>query len=177
MSQGVVPAVKAAVVYKNPTPVVVGLVPVLAFNPATGSKAIGVLTLERGIEPQKGKLALPGGYLEYEDWREGLLRELHEETTLNVCSADEVTIQSVHSVDQGKKLLLFATTPMVDESTLRDFAPNTEVTRLVVIFSPQLLAFPTHTEAVKIFFRKLTQPAPQELNRLTLPGGNLCSAE
>ena len=49
--------------WRNPLPVVVVLIPV----------EDGLLTVRRGIEPQKGHLALPGGYIDYgESWLEGL---------------------------------------------------------------------------------------------------------
>src|SRR6201994_2017003 len=59
--------------YLNPKPVAVALQPV----------AGGLLTVRRAIPPAKGRLALPGGYVEVDEtWQEALVRELFEETGL-----------------------------------------------------------------------------------------------
>ena len=48
--------------YLNPLPVVVAIVPV----------GNGLVAVRRNIEPQKGTLTLPGGYLDLkETWQEG----------------------------------------------------------------------------------------------------------
>lgn len=44
-----------------------------------------VLMVKRGVEPQMGKWAFPAGYVDYdEDPREAAMREVREETGLNV---------------------------------------------------------------------------------------------
>lgn len=61
--------------YKNPKPIAVLIIP-------TGDG--GIYTVRRGIEPCKGKLALPGGFIvEGESWREASLREAREELDLH----------------------------------------------------------------------------------------------
>ncbi len=61
--------------YLNPIPVVVLLVPV----------GNGLVVARRNIEPQRGTLVLPGGYLDLgETWQEGAARELFEETGIRV---------------------------------------------------------------------------------------------
>lgn len=167
--------IRNTVVYENPSPVAVALVPVTASNPLTGQKEVGVLILERGIPPAVGKLALPGGYLKHEDWREGLLRELKEETRIARLSVHEVQLHSVASAEQGKKLLLFGSVPIIDEKELKKFTPCKETRRLAVVFKPVELAFPTHTEALKDFFAKITTSSAA-LHKLSPPSvlNHLC---
>jgi ADP-ribose pyrophosphatase YjhB (NUDIX family) len=62
--------------YKNPVPVVV----IVVFNDVGE-----VLLIKRKEEPQKGKWALPSGFIEIgEEPEEAALRELYEETGLKV---------------------------------------------------------------------------------------------
>ena len=138
--------------YNNPIPVVVALVPVHAIDEITGEDKIGLLTVRRAIEPKSGALALPGGYLEYEDWRHALIRELREETGLDVGSEDTINLASAESVEGGKRLLLFGKTKTIEEASLKSFVPNTESSELCVIFEPTELAFPVHTEEARKFF-------------------------
>jgi ADP-ribose pyrophosphatase YjhB (NUDIX family) len=61
--------------YLNPLPVVVVLLPI----------AEGLVVIRRNVEPQKGTLTLPGGYLDLgETWQEGARRELLEETGIGI---------------------------------------------------------------------------------------------
>jgi ADP-ribose pyrophosphatase YjhB (NUDIX family) len=61
--------------YRNPLPVVVVLLPVNN----------GLVVIRRNIEPSKGTLTLPGGYIDPgESWQEGARRELLEETGIDI---------------------------------------------------------------------------------------------
>jgi ADP-ribose pyrophosphatase YjhB (NUDIX family) len=161
-----------AVTYFNPTPVVVALVPVRAINPDSGVLEIGLLTIERGIEPQIGHLALPGGYLEYEDWRAGLLRELCEETTIRIEDVSCVTLRGATSIDQNRKIIIFGGVPTIEYSALSEFIPNRESRRFEVIFEPRELAFLTHTEMARQFFDSLREAEPlEDLSALQIPRG------
>ena len=73
--------------YLNPLPVVVVLLPV-------GS---GVIVIRRNIQPQKGTLTLPGGYLDLgETWQQGAIRELREETGISI-AADTINLYDVQN--------------------------------------------------------------------------------
>ena len=63
--------------YKYPHPSVTTDCVIFGFD---GTK-LRVLLVERGIEPYKGRWALPGGFLRMDECAEtGALRELQEET-------------------------------------------------------------------------------------------------
>jgi len=130
--------------WRNPIPVVVILARVVG----------GVVGIRRGIQPGKGKLALPGGYVDYGETVEvAAAREWHEETgelalpiSFEVCSTQN---SSGHS-----KLLIFVELVegldgMLDRLPL--FVPNEEVTELVVLRGDEELAFPTHTATMRDF--------------------------
>lgn len=123
--------------WRNPLPVVVALTPV----------GKGILTVRRSIEPGKGKLALPGGYVDFgETWQEALVRELREETEALVDPA-KIEFYGIRSSTTRTTLLIFGKTPSV--SLPESFTPNEEVSELVVLTEPVELAFPTHTEMVR----------------------------
>src|SRR5215475_5134912 len=88
--------------WSNPLPVAVVLLPVSYSDGRTG-----VVLVRRDIEPYRGELALPGGFIETgESWREGAIRELREETGLQA-EPDEVQLFDVHSSFNGFTLLVF----------------------------------------------------------------------
>lgn len=160
----------SAPTYQNPVPVVVALVPVRLANPSNHGNNLGLLTIERGIEPQTGQLALPGGFLEYEDWRVGLLRELCEETGLKGYNITQVKLLDVHSVAYNTRLALFASLPVVDESELAScFAPTEECPRYQIITAPQELAFSTHTEMARRFLELQADAGALSYETLSLP--------
>lgn len=170
------PQHQAITTYRNPIPVAVAIVPVYALNLGTGRKEIGLLTIERGIAPKIGHLALPGGYIEEgEDWRAGLLRELHEETAVHITDPDCVVLKDARSIDQNRKIVLFGAVPVVDESRLENFTPHRECTRYEVIFKPQELAFDTHTALARHFFSSMWTEYSSVLHQLQFPTGFRCS--
>lgn len=128
--------------YRNPLPVVVMLVPV----------ADGLLVIRRGIEPGVGKLALPGGFLDFgEAWQEGGVREVFEETGLRL-SADEVRLFGVHSSEERGLLLVFGIVRSRTVDELPAFLPTNETTECGILREPQELAFPLHTLIVTEYF-------------------------
>ena len=73
--------------YRNPLPVVVALLPV----------GPGLVVVRRNIEPSKGTLTLPGGYLDLgESWQQGTRRELLEETGIAI-PAESIELYDVQS--------------------------------------------------------------------------------
>lgn len=81
--------------YKYPHPSVTTDCVIFGFD---GTK-LKVLLVERGIEPYKGKWALPGGFLRMEESAEqGALRELQEETGL-----ESAYIRQFHTFTEPKR--------------------------------------------------------------------------
>ena len=132
--------------YINPLPVAVALIPV---------KGRGVLGVRRGIEPRKGPVALPGGFIDVgESWQEACAREVLEEINITI-DPSKITLLTALSAPDGT-LLVMGVAPEVDEDSLPEFQPNAETMERVIITEeePLELAFPLHTQAVKAFFNK-----------------------
>lgn len=131
------------VTYRNPTPVAVAVLPVES----------GLLTVRRGIEPRRGMLALPGGYIEYgESWQAAAARELFEETGIEAPPA-KAEVFDVLSAPDGT-LLVFALLPPAIRDLLPAKPPGHESLELVVIDEPAELAFPLHTRVAAAFFER-----------------------
>lgn len=132
-------------VWRNPTPVAVAVLPVRT------DAGLGVVVVRRDIEPARGLLALPGGFIEYgEAWQEALVRELREETGL-VASADDAQLFAVHGAPAGGTMMVFGTLPEQAAGQLPPSAPTEEATEWLVVTEPVELAFSTHTRVLADF--------------------------
>jgi len=126
--------------YLNPIPVVVLLVPV----------GNGLLVARRNIEPSKGTLVLPGGYLDLgETWQEGACRELYEETGILV-PADSVTLYDV-SNGLDNTLVISGLAARQPESCLQPFS-SSETQEIALITEPVELGFPLHNLLIRRYF-------------------------
>lgn len=129
--------------YRNPLPVAVVLLPVDG----------GLLTIRRAIEPKRGELALPGGYINWgETWQDAAARELREETGITLQPAS-IRDFRVRSAPDGT-LLVFGLAPPVQASDLPEFTHDGECSERVVIREPPEMAFSLHTEVVREFFER-----------------------
>ena len=111
----------------------------------------GVLAIRRAIPPALGKLALPGGFVNWgETWQEAGAREVKEETGISILP-DELTLLGASSVAEGV-VLLFS---RARERTLEEAAwqaDPAEISEIVVLREPCELAFSTHTEQLAAHF-------------------------
>jgi ADP-ribose pyrophosphatase YjhB (NUDIX family) len=133
------------ITWRNPLPVAVVLLPV-----HNGTGRPGLVVVRRDIEPARGELALPGGYIEVgETWREAAVRELREETGL---TADPRQVGLFDVESTPGTINIFGLLPGRDAADLPPSAPTEEATEWLVVTEPLRLAFPTHTNAVAAYF-------------------------
>lgn len=126
--------------YLNPLPVVVLLVPV----------GEGLVVARRNIEPRKGTLVLPGGYLDLgETWQEGALRELFEETGILI-SPDEICLYDV-SNGLDNTLVISGLAARQPLSSLKPFS-SSETQEIALITGPVELGFPLHNLLIRRYF-------------------------
>lgn len=126
--------------YLNPVPVVVLLVPVDG----------GLVVARRNIEPRKGTLVLPGGYLDLgETWQEGAQREMYEETGILVSAADI----RLYDVSNGLDDTLVISGLAVPQplSCLKPFT-SSETQEITLIKEPIELGFPLHNILIRRYF-------------------------
>lgn len=132
-------------VWANPVPVVVLLVPV-----KDGART-GLLTVRRAIPPV-GQLAFVSGFMERgESWQQGAARELEEEAGVSVNPDDLRPLHFVSTPD-GATVLLFASAPAINAEDMPPFVPNEEASERRVIFECEPLAFPLHNEIASKYF-------------------------
>src|SRR5262245_8225707 len=107
--------------WRNPLP---GAVVLLPIDTDTGR---GLVVVRRDIDPGRGELGLPGGFIELgEAWREAAVRELREETTIEAKPGD-VRLFDVHSAPSGT-LLVFGLLPARPLADLPPSTPTEEAT-------------------------------------------------
>ncbi|HEX6869902.1 MAG TPA: NUDIX domain-containing protein [Micromonosporaceae bacterium] len=139
--------------WSNPLPVAVVLLPVSYPDGGTG-----MVVVRRDVDPYRGEIALPGGFIETgESWQEAAVRELREETGL-LAEPDEVRLFDVCSTFHGYTLQIFGLLPARPAERLPPSAPTAEATEWLVLTAPTRLCFPTHTDAMAAFFAGRSGP-------------------
>ncbi len=137
--------------FLNPLPVAVILLPV----------DDGLLLVRRNIEPQKGWLALPGGYINLgESWQQAGAREVLEETGIMI-DPDGIREFRVKSAPNGGTLLIFGLARPIGARDLPRFEPNEETQEVCIVTAPKELAFSTHTETLHEYFEIMERVKPQ----------------
>lgn len=126
--------------YRNPIPVVVVILPA----------GDGVIVIRRGIEPARGTLTLPGGYMDIgETWQEAGARELLEETGIAVTPGEIGLYEVMNGLDDT--VVIYGLANRQPESVVRPFRSN-ETEEVVLIREPRELGFPMHTQVVRRYF-------------------------
>ncbi|MFG2039154.1 NUDIX domain-containing protein [Dactylosporangium sp. NPDC048998] len=134
--------------WRNPLPVAVVLLPV------DTDEGRGIVVVRRDIEPMRGELALPGGFIELgESWQEAAARELREETSILADAAD-VHLFDVQSVHSGN-LIVFGLLPPRPLADLPASIRTEESLGFEVSVGPRPLCFSTHTDAMAAYFASL----------------------
>ncbi len=130
--------------FQNPIPVAVTLLP--AEN--------GLVVVRRGVAPNAGKLALPGGFIDLgETWQQAAARELWEETQIAI-HPDTIQLYQVHSAPDGTLLIFGLASPW--PGSLPPFTPTVESPERCIITTPTELAFPLHTQIARAYFTALS---------------------
>src|SRR5262249_50251917 len=113
----------------------------------------GLLVVRRGIEPGRGKLALPGGFIDVgETWQQAGAREVFEETGLRI-DPGEIDVFRVCSSEAGDDILvLFGLARPRAARDLPCFTPNDAATECLALPAARELAFPLHTRVVAEYF-------------------------
>lgn len=140
--------------YRNPTPVVVVIVPVWCKPEKPGYRVLKYLIQQRNIEPCKGEWALAGGFVDHmETFQQAASRELFEEVGLKQ-PPEEIELFDVVSASNGN-LLIFCASRDVDKEQIL-FKPNDEVSAIHFVDHPndQKLCFPTHNEVFVRWYEK-----------------------
>ena len=128
--------------YLNPLPVAVLLLPV----------DDGLLLVRRNLPDGRGRLALPGGFINLgESWQQAAARELLEETGVAADPGEVNHFQTLSAPDGT--LLVFGLAGRGRRSAeLPPFVPTDETVERVIATAPQELAFPLHTRVMREFF-------------------------
>ena len=131
--------------YRNPLSVSVVLLPI----------DDGLLLVRRTQNPQAGKLALPGGYIEVgETWQEAGAREVREETGFTVDAAG-IRLFDARSAPDGT-LLVFGLAPPQSSQDMPPFVASNETSEMAVAPGPLELAFLLHTEIAARYWKEKT---------------------
>jgi ADP-ribose pyrophosphatase YjhB (NUDIX family) len=143
----------ATQVWANPIPVCVLLQPV-----RDGSRS-GLLVIRRAVEPQVGRLALVGGFLEdHEDWRAGARREMREETGLEIDSGRLEPMWFASSAPRPNRVLLFSIAAELAVGDLTPMRGDGEADERGLVFGPDglsdVFAFPLHVDAAAMYFAR-----------------------
>ncbi len=134
--------------YKNPTPVAVVLVPLYSHY----DNKIKLLLIRRNIEPKKGMLAFPGGFVnEGESIETAALRELEEETGIKYDLPNSIKLWESR-ITPNNQVLVFCIANDLPENIIPTLTLNDEVSEFVVSslnVDEDNYAFPLHKEMAK----------------------------
>jgi ADP-ribose pyrophosphatase YjhB (NUDIX family) len=132
--------------------------------PVEDAGGTALVVIRRAIEPSRGRLALPGGFMEVgESWQRAVVRELEEETRI-AASARDVTLADVLT-DEAGYLLVFGLLPPRPAADLPPSEPTDETDGHELMCAPAELGFPLHTLAARRWFEGGYEPSPRTRTR------------
>jgi 8-oxo-dGTP pyrophosphatase MutT (NUDIX family) len=141
--------------WSNPTPVVIVML-VVSGDDGIGGYRYGLLIQERAIEPKKGEWALTGGYIDAgETWQQAAVREVKEELGISTKESSYQLYDVASSTNKENILIFCAYNFYLNESSLKSFVANEEVTAINVMWEAKELAFPAHSECANKYLKLL----------------------
>jgi len=148
--------------YQNPVPVVVAVL--------TRPKKREVGLIKRAILPQKGKWALPGGFVEIDESpEEAVLREVKEEVGVSGKIQGLIGIHADSSRLYHKVVVIGYEVSITD----LDFSPGGEVeeVKFFPLSKRPSLAFPSHDKILQDFEKTYRNPIPTVDAIVEIEGG------
>jgi len=137
--------------YRNPIPVVAGVL--------TKPDQLEVLLIKRGIEPGKGKWALPGGFMEEdESSEEAVLREIKEELGVDANIGRLIGVEADDSQTYGRVVVIGYHL----HTHLTHYVLSQEVSQAEFFSESKapMLTFPSHSAILRQFYRTHRNPMP-----------------
>lgn len=135
--------------YQNPTPVSNAIVPV------STNEGIRLLSVVRNIEPKRGEVGLPGGYVDkLETFEQAAARETFEETGL--CLRPEYFSLMLSRVTPQNNTLVFCNYNHIVKASDIDMSFSNSETQKIILSEPnQEFCFPSHQEVARKFWENL----------------------
>ena len=128
---------------------------VFYLNPVVGAGALvekegRVVLVRRGVEPKAGYWSLPSGYVEADEMAEdAAVREMEEETGLEVEIDDLLGVYSFGSEPQTGVLILYSAHPVGGELRAGDDAQDVQTFAPTDMPPDDQIAFRTHLQALQ----------------------------
>jgi 8-oxo-dGTP diphosphatase len=135
--------------YQNPTPVSNAVIPV------STDEGIRLLSVVRNIDPCRGEVGLPGGYVDkLETFEQAAARETFEETGL-LLRAEDFSLMLSRVTPQNNTLVFCNYNHIVKASDIDMSFSNSETQKIVLSDPTQSFCFPSHQEVAKKFWENL----------------------
>jgi len=139
----------------NPKPIAV------LIQPVVDGERIGVLTPIRGQDPMRGHPALTGGFQEGHDRssEDAAARELWEEIRNERVREEDIELLCSRATgpliaERRQNLVFGYSTRTVPISLFDGWEPDEETLAIDISWEPKVLAFPSHTYAMALYFRR-----------------------